>query len=363
LLKQNGREPAVHRVTARSASPLSSDADADRFRELVDRFAASLLSSLRSRLPEQDARDVLHDALLSARVQLAAIPTNPDDALEELLRIAFVAADGWRRRVRREARRFPWTPEPGDLPDSGAIAQWIEDKLFIYKALRAVKQPFRDVLEMYYLDGLSTATIAERKGVSKDAVRTWRWRGEAELVAAMKRKPTPRKAKRGALIIPVALADLDPIDRAILRALRDAERPGPITGGGGPPSSTPSPTPLAPTVAPVAPTITPHAFAALLTLGSTAALVAALLSGPASDAPAPRVSPVAPFAGAAATRAAEAHQLSAPHNPAPPAPAPAQPSTRTPTRRAAPHSGPPLPSEAGRGVDGVHRRRPFAETP
>jgi hypothetical protein len=154
-------------------------------------------------------------------------------------------ADTVRRRTRIAALRFLSTSELlAEVPDPREVTQWVEDRLVAFNALRAVDQPYRDVLELHLFDELGHLEIAKEMGIVPGTARTWLWRGKSELAAAA--RPKRRKAGRRALVIPLGFGELDPMDRALFRALRDATRGDPTFGGGDggeppPPNSRPEP--------------------------------------------------------------------------------------------------------------------------
>ncbi|MEQ1895063.1 MAG: sigma-70 family RNA polymerase sigma factor, partial [Planctomycetota bacterium] len=65
------------------------------------------------------------------------------------------------------------------------------------RALRGLDEPSRQVLQLRYFDGLDTATIAQRLGVSELAVRKRLWRARERLRAAL--EPRTRRSRLTAL--------------------------------------------------------------------------------------------------------------------------------------------------------------------
>jgi len=140
------------------------------------------------------AEDVAQETLLAA---LATPPRDvPDDAhLRAWLgRVAFNLSrldlrSGGRRRAReRVVARSEALPAADEELEAAAA------RSELVKAMRALDEPGRQVLQLRYFEGLSTADIAARLGVSELAVRKRLWRARERLRASLE----PRRRALGA---------------------------------------------------------------------------------------------------------------------------------------------------------------------
>jgi RNA polymerase sigma-70 factor (ECF subfamily) len=134
------------------------------------------------------AEDVAQETLLAA---LANPPRDASDARRLrawLARVAFnLSRLGSRQLARRQARelrvaRHETVPSVSDeLEAAGTLAA-------LAQALAELSPAYRDVIELRYFDGLSTAEIAARTGGSELAVRKRLWRARLRLRDALDRE-------------------------------------------------------------------------------------------------------------------------------------------------------------------------------
>ncbi len=131
------------------------------------------------------AEDVAQETVLAA---LAAPPPDARDAQRLrawLGRVAFnlsrlAARQSARRRGREErAARSEALPSVSDQWESAAA------QASVAGAITALDEPYRTAVELRYLEGLSTADIAERTGATELAVRKRLWRARGKLRASM----------------------------------------------------------------------------------------------------------------------------------------------------------------------------------
>jgi RNA polymerase sigma-70 factor (ECF subfamily) len=135
------------------------------------------------------AEDVTQETLLAA---LAAPPreVHSDQRLRAWLgRVAFNlsrldarAASRRRAREERAARREALPSVSEELEAAGGLSA-------LWSAIGELPEPYRAVILMRYFDGLSTAAIAARCGVSELAVRKRLWRARAKLRARLEHDP------------------------------------------------------------------------------------------------------------------------------------------------------------------------------
>src|SRR5260221_377113 len=116
-----------------------------------------------------------------------------------------IARQSWRsefRRTRREqvASHSEAVPSAHEIVERGSMNRTVAE------AVMALDEPYRSTILLRYLDGLPTPAIAERCGVSPDAVRQQLSRGLDQLRARLDREFGGERIAWSALLLPTARA-------------------------------------------------------------------------------------------------------------------------------------------------------------
>ncbi len=115
---------------------------------------------------------------------------DPSKVKSWLFTTLFREANGRRRR----ALRFPHTElseAEAELPELPATAPELADSSAVLEALRAVDDPFRDAVALFYLEDYSYLEIAEILGIPTGTVKSRISRGIAQLQRLLTPTPTP----------------------------------------------------------------------------------------------------------------------------------------------------------------------------
>jgi RNA polymerase sigma factor (sigma-70 family) len=185
------------------------DGDDDAFARLVERHRERVRLVAHRLLGDwEEAEDVAQEALLAAHATLSRL-RDPERFGAWL---AAIAAN--RAKMRLRSRRAGWTsldelaggiagpsPEPPDADGT------------VREALEALTAPQRETVLLHYLEGLSTAEIAARRGESPGAVRVRLHRARGRLRSSL----VPVTGKEQEMI------EVEPQDVLVRALVEDAE--------------------------------------------------------------------------------------------------------------------------------------------
>ncbi len=123
-----------------------------------------------------DAEEILQDTLLKF------LQTNPDLSSEEhekawLLR---VAANLSKNRIRYNTIR-----DTDELKDE-LVAREREDLSFVWEAVKALPEKYREVIHLFYYEGRSTREIADILNRNESTIRSDLLRGREQLKSVLK---------------------------------------------------------------------------------------------------------------------------------------------------------------------------------
>ncbi|MDC3988688.1 sigma-70 family RNA polymerase sigma factor [Polyangium jinanense] len=168
--------------------------------------------------------DAVQESLIAFWQEVAEIPADNREARRALLRCVARVALRARRHAQRRANRFVGNDE-FDAPDPRDVEAWVEARILLLDALERLDEGTRALLVAHDLEGRSNAELAAELGEKEDTIEQRVIRGRTRLRVEIDRllgKPKKkRKRARGALVL--GLMGLDPMDRAVLRAVLDAE--------------------------------------------------------------------------------------------------------------------------------------------
>ncbi len=159
--------------------------DLARSREALNLRAERLLDAHGSRIlrlayaylhNQSDAEEVLQDTLLQF-LRTAPELEGPEHEKAWLLR---VAANLSKNRLRYNHVRA------ADQLDESLAAERREDLSFVWEAVKSLPAPYREVIHLFYYEGLPTARIAEILGRKEATIRTRLARGRARLKTVLK---------------------------------------------------------------------------------------------------------------------------------------------------------------------------------
>ncbi|HYC78969.1 MAG TPA: sigma-70 family RNA polymerase sigma factor [Planctomycetota bacterium] len=190
-------EPAAPRSAARCAT-LTSDlvariraGDRSAWDALYGRYRDRLLFAVRSRLGpalrrKLESEDILQSVLLEALGELPAFAPAGDDGLRHFLHVLIT------RKIRDRADTFGAAKRAGDVPLDAVAAEsalaptpptYADGPRFeaLERALVRLPDDLREILLLRKIDGLPSAEVARRLGLSDAAVRKATSRGMARL--------------------------------------------------------------------------------------------------------------------------------------------------------------------------------------
>src|SRR5262249_47720133 len=152
------------------------------------------------------------------------IPTNDREARREIFRRLARIALRAHRHAQRGTERFVH-PEDFDPPDPQDVEAWVEARVLLLEALERLDPATQALLVASDLEGRTNAEIAEALGEKEDTIEQRVIRGRARLQAEIdKLLGNPKKrGRRSRAVLPLGLIGLDGFDRAVLRAMLDAE--------------------------------------------------------------------------------------------------------------------------------------------
>ena len=141
--------------------------DRTAFARLYDLYAPMIHGVLLARVPPDDADDLVHEVFLTA---MRRLHTLRDSAAMGawLATIARNRAKDFHRLTRVAA------PLPDDLAGPGCHRQEVDEALAM---IRALPEPYPELLTMRLVEGMSGLEIAARTGLSHAAVRVNLHRG------------------------------------------------------------------------------------------------------------------------------------------------------------------------------------------
>ena len=155
---------------------------AGRHAELLAAYYPTIRARLRNRLPGDDADEVAHrvvDRLIGelARGRMYAVP----------FRVVVHNVVGWKLAEHFAERRNEPLPDEPDLADEAAGDP--AERIALAQMLAELPSRSREVLELRYLDGLEIVQIAERLGMTRNAVDQALFRGRRRLKELLRARP------------------------------------------------------------------------------------------------------------------------------------------------------------------------------
>jgi RNA polymerase sigma factor (sigma-70 family) len=184
--------------------------------------------------------------------ELRNVPATRDEARRIFLRLVNIFELRARRQV---VRQGVLAERPEEL--AASIEHETERWLALFEALEQLDDHQWWLVKECKIDRRTYLDVANQLGVSEDTIRNRIWRAMAQLLAIVDETGDRKKAKRGAIIAPLAFEFTD-TQRAAFSAIWRAEGRVPTFGGGPPgppPPPPPPPPPVIPGVFPVAPVV------------------------------------------------------------------------------------------------------------
>ncbi len=159
---------------AERAGQLSVTKRAER---LIDLYGNSILRLAYSYLHNMsDAEDILQDTLIQY-IRSAPLFEGPDNEKRWLLK---VASNISKNRIKYNSYR-----ETDELMEE-LVAEDKEDLSFVWEAVRALPEKYREVIHLFYEEGLSTKEIADILGRKEATIRSDLLRGREKLKTVLK---------------------------------------------------------------------------------------------------------------------------------------------------------------------------------
>jgi RNA polymerase sigma-70 factor (ECF subfamily) len=150
---------------------------AERAGRLIDLYGNSILRLAYSYLHNMsDAEDILQDTLIQY-IRSAPLFESPDNEKRWLLK---VASNISKNRIKYNSYR-----ETDELMEE-LVAEDKEDLSFVWEAVRALPEKYREVIHLFYEEGLSTKEIADTLGRKEATIRSDLLRGREKLKTVLK---------------------------------------------------------------------------------------------------------------------------------------------------------------------------------
>jgi RNA polymerase sigma-70 factor (ECF subfamily) len=176
-LPRRGRRGSICVVTADArtdAELLAHVADGDRaaFEELHRRYARSVLGIALRRIGDRGrAEDATQETFASIWRSASRFDPERGEATSWLYTVARNAiVDGLRRRREPPVDEAPDLPAPGPGPEDAAEHGWVAWR--VHRALQALPEQERSLVELAYWGELSQSEIADYLGVPLGTVKT-----------------------------------------------------------------------------------------------------------------------------------------------------------------------------------------------
>ena len=210
-------------------------------RDLYEAYAGCLPGWFRRlRVPDVDVDDAAQDVWLEVGRHPEQIPANVREARRALFKVSARVAQRLRRRATNHQNRQHPTTELEDIAAEGNLEARASDALALFEELDHIAEPARRMVIAAKVFGYTDAEIAQREGLSEDAVKTRIWRTCAQLSKKLRKRD---EEQRGALLFPGLLV-IDGETRAAICAIWEAE--GRLPQFGGPKGPPPPPPPFFP---------------------------------------------------------------------------------------------------------------------
>ena len=181
----DGVSRAARALFARSAQPEQAPADRtdgrealnQRAEQLLDRYGNSILRLAYSYLHNMsDAEDILQDTLIQF---LKATPSFENSSHEKAWLLQ-VAGNLSKNKIRYNKLRH------SDELDESLAEEQRTDLSFVWEAVKALPEKYREVVHLFYYEGYPTAQIAQILGRKESTVRSDLRRGRMQLQQILK---------------------------------------------------------------------------------------------------------------------------------------------------------------------------------
>jgi RNA polymerase sigma-70 factor (ECF subfamily) len=166
--------------------------DKQAFSKLYDRYSSQLLAlGIRMLGVRSEAEDLLHDVMLEVWKRAGDFDPKRGTVRAWLcLRVRSRALD--RKKSPRVARAVAWDEARENDIEAPAVDPGLRmERERVRKALAALSQEQKDVVELCYFTGLSTAEAAEKLGCPVGTVKSRLSSARDRLRAALEDKPAP----------------------------------------------------------------------------------------------------------------------------------------------------------------------------
>ena len=187
---------------AEAGSPVSQDAplierakagDVEAFGELYERYAADIFRFLASQMGSRlDAEDLTEDVFLRAWRYLPRYTDQGYPFSAYLYRIARNAVAEFYRKARKTSNVSVDNVVLKDEAHTSNPKQMLsttQEHQALYEALEELREDYRQVLILRFINGLSSGEIAEAMGKSEGAVRILQHRALKSLRKVLKASP------------------------------------------------------------------------------------------------------------------------------------------------------------------------------
>ena len=153
--------------------------DAHSFDEFYRQTSARLVRYGYAMVGDADeAQDVVQEAYIRAWRAWARLADHPAPEAWMRLVVCRLATDRWRRVTRWRAVLVRTGPPPDIGPPS-------ENTVLLLAALRKLSPNHRQAVSLHYLFDLPIDAIAQETGAAVGTVKSWLYRGRAELAALL----------------------------------------------------------------------------------------------------------------------------------------------------------------------------------
>lgn len=194
------------------------------FTALLEIFAVLLPRSLRRLgIHGMNLDDAIQEVIVEVWQDRHEISTDTEKARREVFRVALRVADRVRWHAEREQERSV-NIDDINLPDPQNVEAWIDARMLILEALHNLDESTRTLIISREFDGCTYAEIGAPMGEEEDTIRKRVTVANEKLAREVGKLLGNRKKRNhsSGAFMALGLA-FDPFDRAVFRAILDAE--------------------------------------------------------------------------------------------------------------------------------------------
>jgi RNA polymerase sigma factor (sigma-70 family) len=194
------------------------------FTALLDIFAVLLPRSLRRLgIHGVNLDDAIQEVIVEVWQGRHELPTDTENARREVFRVALRVAERLRWHAEQEKERSI-NIDDVHLPDPQNIEAWIDARMLVFEALHNLDDSTRTLIISREIDGNTYAEIGATMGEKEDTIRKRVAIATEKFTREINRLLGNRKKQNHSSGAFMALGlEFDPFDRAVFRAILDAE--------------------------------------------------------------------------------------------------------------------------------------------